>query len=70
MQSLTTADPGKTMMIRKISGNPETRKFLENLGFVPGSEVTVISKIGEDVIVKIKESKIAVSSKMAAKVMI
>lgn len=57
-------------MIKKVGGNPETRKFLENLGFVAGSTVTVISEIGGNVIVNVKESRVAVSREMASKIMI
>ena len=57
-------------MIKKVGGNPETRKFLESLGFVAGSTVTVISEISGNVIVNVKEARVAVSKEMAAKIMI
>ena len=57
-------------MIKKVGGKPETRKFLENLGFVAGGTVTVVSTIGGNVIVKVKESRVAVSKEMAAKIMV
>ena len=50
--------------------NPETRKFLENLGFVVGGAVTVVSEIGGNVIVNVKESRVAVSKEMANKIMV
>lgn len=70
MMPLTMANTGEEIIIRKIGGNPDTRKFLENLGFVAGSSVTVISEIGGNVIVNVKDSRIAVSKEMAQKIMI
>ena len=67
---LTLASVGEENMIKKIGGNPETRKFLESLGFVAGSMVTVISEISGNVIVNVKEARVAVSKEMAAKIMI
>lgn len=67
---LTFANVGEENMIKKVGGNPETRKFLENLGFVAGSPVTVINEIGGNVIVNIKESRVAVSKEMASKIMV
>jgi ferrous iron transport protein A len=70
MMPLTFADIGEENIIKKVGGNPETRKFLENLGFVAGSEVTVVNSMGGNVIVNIKDSRVAVSKEMAAKIMI
>ncbi len=70
MMPLTFADIGSTKMIKKVGGNPETRQFLENLGFVSGASVTVVNEIGGNVIVNIKESRIAVSREMANKIMV
>lgn len=70
MMPLTLASVGKEMMIKKVGGNSETRKFLENLGFVSGGMVTVISEIGGNVIVNVKNSRVAVSKEMASKIMI
>ncbi len=67
---LTMASPGERSAIKKVGGNPETRQFLENLGFVPGGLVSVISKIGGNVIVEVKGARIAVDQGMAAKIMI
>lgn len=61
MMPLTFANVGEENMIKKVGGKPETRKFLENLGFVAGGTVTVVSTIGGNVIVKVKESRVAVS---------
>jgi len=70
MMPLTLANMGEENMIKKVGGNPETRKFLENLGFVAGSAVTVVNTMGGNVIVNIKDSRVAVSKEMAAKIMI
>ena len=70
MMPLTMADSGEEMMIRKVGGNPDTRKFLESLGFVVGGMVTIINEIGGKVIVNVKESRVAVSKEMAMKIMV
>ena len=67
---LTLANTGEENIIKKIGGNPDTRKFLENLGFVAGSAVTVVSEIGGNVIVNVKDSRVAVSKEMACKIMV
>lgn len=69
MMPLTLANTGEENIIRKVGGNPDTRKFLENLGFTAGSSVTVISEIGGNVIVNVKNSRVAVSKEMACKIM-
>ena len=69
MMPLTMADSGEEMMIRKVGGNPDTRKFLESLGFVVGGMVTIINEIGGNVIVNVKESRVAVSKEMAMKIL-
>ena len=70
MMPLTMADTGKPLMIKKVGGNPETRKFLENLGFVAGGSVTIINEISGNVIVSVKEARVAVSKDMAMKIMV
>ncbi|MBR1864819.1 MAG: ferrous iron transport protein A [Ruminococcus sp.] len=70
MMPLTLAAVGEANTIKKVGGNPETRKFLENLGFVSGSTVTVVNTLGGNVIVNIKDSRVAVSKEMAAKIMV
>lgn len=70
MMPLTLANTGEEALIQKIGGNPDTRRFLENLGFVTGSVVTVVSEIAGNVIVSIKNSRIAVSKEMAQKIMV
>ncbi len=70
MMPLTFADAGEEYIVRKIGGKPEVRKHLENLGFVVGAGVSVINTIGGNVIVKVKESRVAISQEMAQKIMI
>jgi ferrous iron transport protein A len=70
MMPLTIAPLGESASIKKIGGIAETRQFLENLGFVPGSRITVIAKTGGNVIVSVKESRVAISQEMAGKILI
>ena len=70
MMPLILAAAGETNTIRKVSGNPEVKKHLEDLGFVVGGEVTVVSAIGGNLIVNVKESRIAISREMAWKIMV
>ena len=70
MMPLTLANAGEENIIKKVGGNPDTRKFLENLGFVAGSAVTVISEISGNVIVNVEDARVAVSKEMAQKIMI
>lgn len=67
---LSMRGEGETATITRIGGKEETRRFLENLGFVVGAIVTVISKTGGNVIVNIKESRVAIGSDMASKIMV
>lgn len=67
---LTMAQPGERNLIKKVGGKPETRQFLENLGFVAGGTVSVISRIGGNVIVEVKGTRVAVDSGMASKIMV
>ena len=61
MMPLALASVGETNIIRKIGGSPEVKKHLENLGFVVGGDVTVINTLGGNVIVNVKEARIAIS---------
>ena len=70
MMPLTLADVGKENIIKKIGGKQEVRAHLENLGFVVGGTVKVINAIGGNVIVNVKDSRIAISKGMAQKIMI
>ena len=67
---LSMIGEGESATITWIGGKEETRRFLENLGFVVGAIVTVISKTGGNVIVNIKESRVAIGSDMASKIMV
>ena len=67
---LILANPGEQNIIKKVGGSPDARKFLENLGFVAGGTVTVISEISGNVIVNVKDSRVAVSKEMAQKIMV
>ena len=70
MMPLTLADIGTEQLIRKVGGSPEVRKRLEDLGFVAGGSATVVSALGGNVIVKVKESRVAISEEMARKIMV
>ena len=67
---LTLAAAGEENIIRKVGGNPEVKKHLEDLGFVAGGCVTVISRIGGNIIVNVKEARVAISKEMAQKIMV
>ena len=67
---LTMVKEGKPNIIRKVGGKEETRRFLENLGFVVGGTVTVVSLIGGNMIVNVKDSRVAIGKDMANKIMV
>ena len=70
MMPLTMLNIGETGEIKRIGGNEETRRFLNNLGFVVGAEVSVVSAIGGNVIVNIKDSRVAINKDMAKRIMV
>ena len=70
MMPLTMAPVGQASKIQRVGGNDETKRFLANLGFVVGSELTVISAIGGNVIVNIKDSRVAINQDMARHIMV
>ena len=70
MMPLTFADLEEDNIIRKVGGNPETKKHLENLGFVVGGNVRVVNRLGGNIIVNVKDSRIAISEGMAMKIMV
>ncbi len=70
MMPLNLAEAGEDNIIKKIGGKPEVKKHLENLGFVVGGNVKVISSLGGNIIVNVKETRVAISSEMAQKIMI
>lgn len=70
MMPLAFANVGEQNTVRKIGGLPEVKKHLEDLGFVVGAIVTVVSTLGGNVIVNVKESRVAISREMAQKIMV
>lgn len=70
MIPLNFADSGEELIIQKIGGNPKIRAHLNDLGFVVGSPITVISSMGENLIVNVKATRVAVSQEMANKIMV
>ena len=70
MMPLVFADVGEEQIIRKVGGSQEMKQHLADMGFVPGGGVTVVSTIGGNVIVKVKESRVAISKEMAQKIMV
>ena len=70
MMPLIYADAGESQIIKKIGGNPEVRQHLEDLGFHVGGQVSVVSSLGENLIVKVKESRVAVSEELARQIMV
>jgi len=70
MIPLALADPGEETVIRRIGGNPEIKKHLEDLGFVVGGTVTVVNRLNGNLIVKVKESRIAINEDTARRIMV
>lgn len=70
MMPLNLADTGSENIIKKIGGSPEVKKHLENLGFVVGGTVTVVAAVAGNLIVNVKEARVAINEEMARKIMI
>ncbi|MBO7403067.1 MAG: ferrous iron transport protein A [Lachnospiraceae bacterium] len=70
MMPLIYAETGETQIIKKLGGSPEVKKHLEDLGFNVGGEVSVINTLGDNLIVKVKESRVAVSDELARRIMV
>ena len=70
MMPLISAEKQQPQIIRKIGGSPEVKKHLEDLGFNVGGEVSIVSTLGTNLIVKVKESRVAVSEELARKIMV
>lgn len=70
MMPLALANCGEENIIKRIGGTPEVKKHLESLGFVVGGAVTVISTLGGNLIVNVKESRVALDRELARKIMI
>ncbi len=67
---LTMAQKGEKNVIKKVGGKEETKRFLENMGFVVGSEVIVINQVGGNMIVNIKDARVAIGKDMANKILV
>ena len=70
MMPITFTDAGEEHIIQRVAGRPEVKKHLEDMGFTVGSPVTVINTVGGNVIIKVKECRVAISQEMAQKIMI
>ena len=70
MMPLSLAQVGEENIIKRIGGSPEVKRHLENLGFVVGGEVTEVNTLGGNVIVNVKEARVAISKEMALKIMV
>ncbi len=70
MMPLIFAEAGQPQIIKKIGGSQEVKKHLEDLGFNVGGQVSIVSSLGENLIVKVKESRVAVSDELARKIMV
>ena len=70
MMPLSMMEAGKPNVIKKVGGKEETRRFLENLGFVVGGTVTVISETDGNMIVNVKDSRVAIGKDMANKIIV
>ena len=67
---LTMATAGSQNTVKKVTGKDDVRRFLENLGFVEGERVTVVSEVGGNLIVHVKEARIALSKQMAGRILV
>ena len=67
---LTMATSGEINIVKRIQGRDETKRFLESLGFVEGGKVTIVSEMGGNLIVNVKDTRIALSKTMASKIMV
>lgn len=67
---ITLANQGEALMIMRVGGSQEVKKHLADLGFVPGAEIKIITEIGGNLIVNVKESRVAISKEMAGKIMV
>ncbi len=70
MMPLALASVGEPQIVKRISGNPEMKRHLEDLGFTVGGEVCIVNTLGGNLIVKVKESRVAVNDELARKIMV
>lgn len=67
---LTFLDPGRTGRIARIGGKDEVRQYLSSLGFVAGTQITVVSKLAGNLILKVKDARIAIDQGMARRIFV
>jgi ferrous iron transport protein A len=67
---ITLVNQGEENTIKRIGGKEETKRFLENLGFVPGSKITVVSATNGNLIVNVKDTRVAIGREMANRIMV
>ena len=70
MMPLCYANPGEETVIRKVGGSPEVKKHLEDMGFVAGSIIRVVSSVNGNLIVSVKDTKVALDKELAMRIMI
>lgn len=70
MMPLTFLDSGEQNIIKRVGGTPEMKKHLADLGFVVGSNITVVNSVGGNIIVNVKDTRVAISKEMAQKIMV
>lgn len=70
MMPLTFANIGESNIIKKVGGSPDVRQHLNDLGFVAGAEVEIVSSLSGNLIVNVKQSRVAISREMAGKIMV
>ena len=70
MMPLAMSQPGEKQVIARVGGNEKTRKFLENLGFVQGAEISIVSSLDGNLIVNVKDSRVAIDQAMATKIFV
>ena len=70
MMPLTMVEIGESVIIKKISGRDDIKRFLESLGFIVGSEVTIVSKFGQNFIINVKDTRVALDQTMAKRIFV
>ena len=70
MMPLTMVEIGESVIIKKISGRDDTKRVLESLGFIVGSEVTIVSKFGQNFIINVKDTRVALDQMMAKRIFV
>ena len=70
MMPLTMVEIGESVIIKKISGRDDTKRFLESLGVIVGSEVTIVSKFGQNFIINVKDTRVALDQTMAKRIFV